>query len=476
MGGCFLWFQRTFLQLRSNLPWLLPKLGRVLYGTRLAPTSAPMAAWIWPDQEGHPPKISGLFFSTLSSTSSGLPKSSPLLNTFALCYHRCTTDLMEALYNKDIDGTLAAFIDKATLTLHLLPLPRWLQSSQIKVLLKDEPTWRSVVEARELQTAPGLEQVLSSETPPPFAFFKSLPSPSRHQKQWAIYVLCLEKPDCKPRLYVGSGTESQDRVLSRFRGYDSGRGPIPQLVQRALDEGYTITHKGLLAWIDLPEPGQTQTQRARTLVLEAVFTILFVAARRSIIDQLYIEDLYRWKREDVEWDPLCTHLSFTEKVSATAVLSPAELEACAIASKARNVEKTQRYRKRKRDEDEVGFKAAGLAQHQSWAEKNRDRINEIAAGVRNKAKAENRFPCTTCKRPFATDAALASHLKTDAHQEALLNGGPVTKAPSVGSIAAAARRAENIRTGRFRCTVHNQVFPDNTKLQKHYRGKLHRNN
>jgi len=55
------------------------------------------------------------------------------------------------------------------------------------------------------------------------------------------------------------------------------------------------------------------------------------------------------------------------------------------------------------------------------AQKFRDgnRILEIAAEVRNKAKAEKRFYCDDCEQPLATQSALDKHNASQAHADQL---------------------------------------------------------
>jgi hypothetical protein len=224
---------------------------------------------------------------------------------------------MEALYNK----YSGVSIDEVGGQLLSLPLPGWLLSSQIKIVLLHADAWNSAVAEEKLSTAPGLQSVLESSSPPSLDFFKTLPQPSDSQQQWGVYVLLLERPGSKAKLYVGSGTDALDRIQARARKYDSGRGPYSQLTQQALNDGYTVSSFGMLCWIDLPSSVQVLRQRARMLVLEAVFAIAFNACRKTIADELYIDDFHLWQRQDVEWDPLCTHLSLCEKVAANVHLS-----------------------------------------------------------------------------------------------------------------------------------------------------------
>jgi hypothetical protein len=63
-----------------------------------------------------------------------------------------------------------------------------------------------------LAFAPGLFEVLQISAPPTIAWFKSLPSGDN--KRWAIYLLVLEKPFCRPQIYIGSGTDSKPGAIN----------------------------------------------------------------------------------------------------------------------------------------------------------------------------------------------------------------------------------------------------------------------
>ncbi|KAI5370716.1 Putative translation protein, beta-barrel domain superfamily [Septoria linicola] len=355
---------------------------------------------------------------------------------------------MEALYKKYSTFT----IDEACSQLRFHPLPRWLVSTHIRTLISDQQAWDRVVLEQDLKLAPGLDSVLSSDSPPSLDFFRSLPQPSNSPGQWGVYVLLLEREGSKPRLYIGSGTE---------------------LTQKALDDGYTISSFGMLCWIDLPPAAQVLRQRARILVLEALMSIYFRACRKSIIDELYLDDFHIWDRDDVPWDPLCTHLSLCEKVAANINFTDEELERIAVARRERNMITTQRHRKRKREEDEAACLKQGLDQINAWSARNPGRVNEIAADVRNKAKDQARFRCDTCDHNAATQYALDEHLKSARHVDAVQNGGPVTKELGAKYLRRKQQRALSLANKEFFCSTCNKPYPDVVSLGRHNTSKAH---
>jgi len=102
-----------------------------------------------------------------------------------------------------------------------------------------------------LEFVPGLFDVLKSTMPPTVQYFKTLPVET--YRRWAIYLLVLEKSDHRPKIYIGSGTETSQGIRGRLRDYDRNN-TLPKYVKRALDEGFTIVHKGLICWTTIPIP------------------------------------------------------------------------------------------------------------------------------------------------------------------------------------------------------------------------------
>jgi hypothetical protein len=109
----------------------------------------------------------------------------------------------------------------------------------------------NIMHLAPLQFAPGLMQVFQSSTAPTIAYFKTLPL--HLDKMWAVYVLVLEKHGQRPKVYIGSGCHSVNGVRSRMLTYDrrarTGKGDITIAfyVEKALLEGFCVTHRGLLA-------------------------------------------------------------------------------------------------------------------------------------------------------------------------------------------------------------------------------------
>lgn len=143
-------------------------------------------------------------------------------------------------------------------------------------MFPDEAALNQMASTIALVFAPGLLQVLQSTVPPTIEYFKTLPPCSRLDRFWAVYLLVLEKPGHKSKIYVGSGTNSKSGVWSRLqfyvRGYD-----LPKFVKKALDDGYHVGYKGLLCRCPIPARPLQPTVRTFFILLEAALAFVFWA-------------------------------------------------------------------------------------------------------------------------------------------------------------------------------------------------------
>jgi hypothetical protein len=99
--------------------------------------------------------------------------------------------------------------------------------------------------AAGLEFAPGIYEAPSTFSPPTIDFFRSLPSKTK--KRWAVYFIMLKKLGCRSKFYIGSGSNNRVGVASRMSDYERGN-VVSRRVRQAIQNGYDITHKGLLCW------------------------------------------------------------------------------------------------------------------------------------------------------------------------------------------------------------------------------------
>lgn len=154
-----------------------------------------------------------------------------------------------------------------------------------------------------------------------------------------MYALVLEKAGSKPLLYIGPSTSAAQGVRQRFHQYDI-LILLPYYVLKAIDDGYTITSKGLLLHCQSPSAGQVPMLRLTFVAMEAAVSYLFWAHKTLTKDAACVV-LCPWERASLEWHGLCSHNPLTEGVSGNFNLTKEQLEEMAAIIK----EKSIAYRK-----------------------------------------------------------------------------------------------------------------------------------
>jgi len=212
--------------------------------------------------------------------------------------------------------------------------PNALKNPALALVLPTQQILDKLLTDSLLVFAPGLLDVLQSPTPPTIAYFKTLPLHT--VSIWAVYLLVLEKAHCRPKIYIGSGTDSQKGVASRLRQYPHGKN-LPQHITLALNDGYRLSHKGLLCWSPIPALPKCYAHRTLFLVLETVFTIVFWALLSRTKDYCFPQ-LCPWPRDVLEYDGCCTHAASYEKIEGQQYvdLTDAQIDALDSAKKREN--------------------------------------------------------------------------------------------------------------------------------------------
>lgn len=294
----------------------------------------------------------------------------------------------------------------------------------------------------ELLFPPGLGTMLKGNIPPSVAWFKTLPTGPA--PGFIVYLLVLTKRGCRPKIYIGSGTNARSGGDTRLEDYDNWT-VLPSLVKAALDDGYIIAHKGLLAWTPtLPRPGLAPRTRLLFLALEATFTYNFWAMRAYKKDY-GMGHMCLWPRLDLEYDGLCTRCCLYEGIRRNFDLSDEQLEEVA-ALRTENLRKrqafnTNKWRKEFRERDPEGFRAWTAASksdyhyrqmaynYDEYATKRVESHREYRANNPDKYEAEKKAVtascraarankehfCATCNIPFGEARHLADHLTTPSH-------------------------------------------------------------
>lgn len=327
--------------------------------------------------------------------------------------------------------------------------------------------WDSVAATTPLTLAPGLENVLSADEAPSIMYFKSLPS-APNGVCWGLYCHVMEKYGYPPQLYIGSGTDALKGVRDRLLDYHPGSNNLPNNVKAKFADGFTITHSGLLCWAPAPSAGLVPRARARFLVLEAAFTVIFHACVDNHSDR-FLVPVHYWDRKSVTWEPLCTHYSLTEGIRGNLKATSEELEAAALAAKSSYANRRRAVARSTRLRRKHGVTLNVYKEPFP----DRVRINATAARVRAKNLAEENFYCGPCKLPLQSRVALESHERTQAHRD-VLDGVVRTSTTHDRLVRNAARNAAK-EDGIHRCDFCNKNFGNDWELTRHNEGVRHIN-
>jgi Zinc-finger of C2H2 type len=282
-----------------------------------------------------------------------------------------------------------------------------------------------------LAFAPGLLDVLQAKTPPPLSYFKSLPT--NVKKRWGVYVVVLEKAGCRPRIYVGSGTDSNNGIAQRFNDYNAERN-LPRFVKQALHDGYTIVHQGLLCWSPLPIPTKVFALRTLFLAIETTFSVVFWALYSRTKDY-GMPNICPWSLDALEYDGCCTHIAFTEGIAG----------------------------------EDFGATVEQIAAKQvEMKEKTRQLQAAVTKRGRNDNRDSRRYACDLCNSAFRSQSDLNLHYVTKKHINKANGVNKVVKDPRHKAWTAA-----NLAARKYYCEICDVVASAPSKLDIHFKTKRH---
>lgn len=282
--------------------------------------------------------------------------------------------------------------------------------------------------------APGLLEAVQSATPPLLSFFKNLPtSPT---DVLAVYALVFEKAGSPFILYIGSGTCRTRGAATRWDDHDA-RKSVPRYVEQAYQNGYTLTHKGLLCWSPIPIPGLQFQLRVLFVAIEATLSIVLWAMKSRTKDY-GMPHLCPWKIDSIEYYGACNHVALWENVKGQELgLSLEEIAALETElEEKRLLQKWTAYH---------GLKETIFEEFKAQ----RARYAAVSKAGRAQNKATRRFACDVCGPAFNSLTDLNLHNLTQNHKDKV-KGRP-RKAPK--DPRHAAWTASNMASRKFACIL-----------------------
>jgi hypothetical protein len=319
--------------------------------------------------------------------------------------------------------------------------PAALKNAAYALVIPTQEVLKKILLSSEMTFAPGLLDILQSKVPPTISYFKTLPVHSS-SKLWAVYLLVLEQPGHRPKIYIGSGTNSKRGIGARLGNYRR-EDVLSRFVQRALDSGYKITHTGFLCWGSNPAAPERFRTRALFLLIECVFSLYFWAMVSRTKDY-GMPHLCPWALDTIEYDGCYTHTSLSEGLKDIYEnLTSEEMEA---------LETEKRLKHSRRDTAKRGKE---------------DKARGEALRIDNNRAAE-KYRCAFCDVKFGTGAGLGRHLTTQKHKDKVAGITRAFDRPERRITA-----ASNIATRLYYCKICNYAAENEHNLSQHCTSKKH---
>lgn len=316
-----------------------------------------------------------------------------------------------------------------------LSVPIWRHKVFKQVFLSQEVLFNHCT-AAGLTFAPNLFDTIQAANPPPVSFFRglSLGIDLDDVRLWAIYVIVLEKPGAQPLVYIGSGTAAKNGVRTRLRHYVPGHSLLPTRIPPALAEGYTIGHKGLLAWCPIPSAGDVPRLRLLFIALEAAMSFCFWTMYCSFEKDFAMGSCCPWPRASFTYGGLCSHSALCEGVHGDLSLTQEQLENIAAAVKQKTKDYMAAWRARQNEEDPQRIKDYMLEWRRNLSvedmQKLKERVRKTGIEwvknnpVKNKAKqaayvarrkTSKLYYCAVCRLACSKPYEFARHNRSSRH-------------------------------------------------------------
>lgn len=322
------------------------------------------------------------------------------------------------------------------------------------------------VQAAPLFFCEGLLQAMQASTPPSLDFFAGLPTDC--SKRWGIYLLVLQKPDADPCVYIGSATSAKAGVRGRWYDYDRKRN-LPYYIQRALDNGYDITQKGLLMWCPLPSAAKLPTLRLLFLAMEAMFALYFWAMQSPTKDY-GMSGFCPWPKGAFAYQGLCSHSAMREGVEADFDLTQEQLEEMAAVVKEKNRQYMAEYHLRARLEDPVKDRERHRINAERFRKNSYEKYLAKFARYAEKQKEQKAFYCELCDHASTKPYEHNRHLQSKRHLKKVARGplkAPVKKEKK-------RETADNTKASKkYFCALCNVACTRQAELDRHNGSKRH---
>lgn len=267
--------------------------------------------------------------------------------------------------------------------------------------------------------APGLFEVLTSTKAPSNDFLESTPAASTFKKKkFAIYNLAM-RYGSEIEHYFGDAACSATGHKNRMWDYNTSHNLSSRVALR-LSQGWTISHIGFIAWMDVPTFAYIPRLRLLTLAIEATMTYAFWGlAWDKTKSHGGKADFCLFDRLELDYAGLCTHPSIYEAVHSAFGLSDEEVIALQSEMALRRKEAVPKSRNKAKLERPEEYKAMMNTQRANFVAKNPERTKEIGKKWADKDAAESvlksKYSCGPCKKNYPQKKTYIGHLISPTH-------------------------------------------------------------
>jgi hypothetical protein len=244
------------------------------------------------------------------------------------------------------------------LWLCLTKLDPSMKNKLFNFFLKQKSDIEDIAEASKISNPASLPDFINGPRPEDASYFKSLRAPIGDE--WIVYGALMEKAGYPSRLQIGSATCKTYRNVTRMRSYRLNRlekgKHMPVHMAKAIDEGFVITHVGVLVSAPRPVPSEVPLTRLVFYGLEGTFAFLFWSMQAYKSDYS-MAGVTLWGWQNLPWKGLSSHTAFADPICGEFDLTKEELEEHAANMKVRKQEQNREKFKRIRA-DPVKYQAS----------------------------------------------------------------------------------------------------------------------
>ena len=218
------------------------------------------------------------------------------------------------------------------------------------------------------------------------------------------------------------------RHISQYDHIENNGGAMPRYVRLPLEDGYQISHRGLLVWTPVPSAADVPRFRLLFLAMEATPTFLFWAMQSKIKDY-DMANCCPWPRDSFSYGGLCSHNALWEGIAGDIDLTVEQLED--IVARAKELQRSWKKNYRKQYKAIHGDRVRELSRKSS-ARRRKENLEQqgVKDLLRNKTmKESHKYFCAPCGVACQSGWELWRHNGSQRHLDILARPPDTSEVP-----------------------------------------------